>query len=529
MGAQLPVIELVFFTSSRVKLAHAAYLCRDYDVRIIGFREKTFGANYTEPRIYDRDQLIELSYNDALERWRKAASEDRMFILEDTSVVIHALSSEREVPGVDIKYWMEGMTFERLDAELRAHENDRRATVRSDLVLHLPRDLRGEGARSYMRFSSHTNGFVVGKESVFNTNPSYPWLDNATFNKWFTVYEGGSSISTYPIETADRYDFRANAFLGMLQYLETNRRVHRKTVPEIQAGFDFGPRLFVVCGPPCAGKTTLGEYLSRKFGYYHIEASDFMYREYYRRYGAASDVKIADFAEQALKNEPDIVARQVLENIAQLSKSPTVVTGFRSPAEVEWFRRHYVGRYVIEPVFVTAEQKTRFERLVHRQRTGDSRDYDDFVRKDEQQFSMGLRELNDELSGAILHNDRTIAQYLRHFELRYSLETPPARKGHDPAQFAAQIPLEVAVLVTLDRAGSQNYFTTTEIARMIDEMKIGIPRNKNNVSRYFNQMFYPYYEVKVVAGKRKYRLSNTGRSRARLMEANADFQMGSHQ
>lgn len=68
------MLEIVFFTSSPIKLAHARYLCRNYDVRITGFREKTFGANYTEPRIYDRDQLIELSYQDALRRWQKAVS-----------------------------------------------------------------------------------------------------------------------------------------------------------------------------------------------------------------------------------------------------------------------------------------------------------------------------------------------------------------------------------------------------------------------------------------------------------------------
>jgi hypothetical protein len=46
--------EIVFFTSSAIKLAHAHYLCREYDLQVTGISEKTFGANYEEPRIYDR-------------------------------------------------------------------------------------------------------------------------------------------------------------------------------------------------------------------------------------------------------------------------------------------------------------------------------------------------------------------------------------------------------------------------------------------------------------------------------------------
>ena len=50
------------------------------------------------------------------------------------SVRIEALSHDGvEVPGVDIKYWMEEQTFARLDAALCSGGNDRRAIVRSDI------------------------------------------------------------------------------------------------------------------------------------------------------------------------------------------------------------------------------------------------------------------------------------------------------------------------------------------------------------------------------------------------------------
>ncbi len=52
------MIELVFFTSSRIKLEHARHLCRNYAVQLTGFRESgwvvahpkdsniVFGGNY---------------------------------------------------------------------------------------------------------------------------------------------------------------------------------------------------------------------------------------------------------------------------------------------------------------------------------------------------------------------------------------------------------------------------------------------------------------------------------------------------
>lgn len=521
------MIELVFFTSSRLKLAHATYLCRNYDVKIIGFREKTFGANYVEPRILDREQLIELSYRDALERWEKVASTERPFFIEDTSVTINALSTEREVPGVDIKYWMSDMDFQRLDAELKARGNDRRVTVRSDVVLHLTRDMRGQ-ERSYRQFTSMMSGTVVDREEVFNTNPTYPWLDNSTFNKWFSPATYSRSISTLSIAEADQHDFRAGAFREMLEYLESQRKVARTSRPEVQGNFGFGPRLFIVCGPSCAGKTTLAEYVGKHYGYYHIEASDFMYRAYYRRHGTNSKVEIGDFAEQVLKEEPEIVARQILENIGAYSQTPVVVTGFRSSAEIDWFRRNYAGIYSIETLYVTASQSIRYTRSVVRGREGEANGRDEFVRRDSQQKAMGLAELEIRLKDHTLENDGGLAEYFSEFESRYSPDpqTSTLVAGHRQANSER---LEDAILLALaEKWDSREYFTTTEIAQLINSSRQDSPKNKNNISRYFNQAFYPYFEIKIVDGKRKYRLSNTGRGKVFALVEDVTVRAKSH-
>jgi len=85
--------------------------------------------------------------------------------------------------------------------------------------------------------------------------------------------------------------------------------------------------------------------------------------------------------------------------------------------------------------------------------------------------------------------------------------------------------LEESVLVSLlieSRKGDE-YYTTTELASKINEYVIDyrvgssgekIVTNKNNVSRFFNQKFYPYFDIQSSSGTNKFRLSTTGRSKA---------------
>ena len=179
------MLEIIFFTSSSIKLAHARYLCRGYNIKIVGFHEKTYHANYEEPRIWDREQILEQSYQSALKQAKKAGinADSHFFIMEDTSVIIDALSEEREFPGVDIKYWMQDTSFAEVNEALIKKNNNRAVTVRSDLILHLPMQVRKHtGGKPYIRFTSQQDGSIVSKESNIKIKPAHPWLDNKTFN-----------------------------------------------------------------------------------------------------------------------------------------------------------------------------------------------------------------------------------------------------------------------------------------------------------------------------------------------------------
>lgn len=514
------MVELIFFTSSRIKLAHARYLCRDYAVRVVGFREKTFGAPYVEPRIHDREQLIESSYQDALQRWQKTAPSGGLFFIEDTSVTIDVLSTERETPGLDVKYWMAETDFAMLDAQLKALGNNRCATVRSDLVLHLPPEWIDAESKSYKCFTSTVSGHVTEKELAFETNTMYPWLDNRTFNKWFVPDGCSQPISMLPISEADKHDFRAPAFREMLEFLEGRKKIFRRTEPEVQSSFGFESRLFIVCGPSCAGKTTLAEYLAERYGYYHIEASDFMYLSYYQRHGVIPVTNIGNFAEQALRDQPEIVAEQVLQNILQNKPAPVIVTGFRSAAEIEWFRDHYMGKYPVEVVYVTADQATRYARSLIRQREGEAEGREAFVRRDAQQAAMGLAELERYFAANMIENNGSLENYFSSFETRY-----PHDVESKPKNQALPGRLEELILLALaEKWQSREYFTTTEIAQLVNQhfSLDDKPKSKNNISRYFNQSFHPYYEIKLIDGKKKYRLSHTGYGRVRILSGSAN-------
>src|SRR6185436_16463107 len=137
-----------------------------------------------------------------------------------------------------------------------------------------------------------------------STQPLYPWLDNKTFNKWFIPDGYDMVFSLLPIEEAERCDFRKGAFQEMLSFFEEqgfiSQQPARDSIILHQRNLFPEQLLFIVCGPTCAGKTTLAHYIASQYPYYHIEASDYMYLSYYRSHGVGSSVFIGDFAENAL-------------------------------------------------------------------------------------------------------------------------------------------------------------------------------------------------------------------------------------
>ena len=540
--------KLYFLTSNPVKMSHAKHIARglDVDIRKQGY----YGAAYSEPRIEERDELLTESLKDAIRRMahipQESAQEteqtlfgksrlneiyfDSFFFIEDSSVIIHALSSDgRDVPGTDVKYWMRETSFTELDQTLKERGNDRSVTVRSDVCLHIPEPVRLKLALSepYIQFTGQTTGQIVAQEFEFQTSPVFPWLDNRTFNKWFIPDGFNVPISMLPIDQADSADFRRKSVRAMFNWLQDNGIITKKQPDSCehkkQAFFPFVKNnLILVSGYPCAGKTTIGEHLSQHNGFHHIEASDFMRQAYHQRHGYSPDVHLEKFASEILRVYPDIVVEGVLSEINRMGSPNVVVTGFRAIEESIVFTERYKGPCDIKTVFLSASAKTRFERSQNRDREDALPSLEDFLQRDEVQREMGLGAIEDQYA-TLVANNADIESFCNGFDATFELRPSPIdwKQIKQIRYFEQSLEGRILLFFLINelKTNDRKKYTTTEISHGINQIFTAnkFETEKDNVSRYFNFQNQPYFRVHPGAGAVKFSLSSTGRSRAVLL------------
>jgi len=550
------MFKIIFLSSNNTKISHVSYLLEGFDVELLP--PPDYGKPYIEPRISNREELLALSIESANQRLARklcskddfdsgtmeidlgpgvkdfsisAAHQNRIFFIEDTSVVIDALSVATEYPGVDIKYWMRENDFAQVDKKLKRKKNNRKVFVRSDIVLYLPPALREKGneGQVYKVFTGETKGTLTHEEYEFEVNSLYPWLDNKTFNKWFIPLGESDVISRLPIEVALKHDFRKKAIDQMLSFLESKRLIKRKghvpaQVPysqiELFSSFDF-----VFCGPTCSGKTVLASFLSKKFSYLHIEASDFMKKIFYERHGLDSALDINAFAKEALELDSGVVANQVADYILSTRPYRFIVTGFRCADEIEILQRR-LNRKDLRLIYIDSPVELRFKRNVARDRSDTTRDYKQFVERNSVQESMGLPRIKE--ISEFLNNESTLFSYLRAAAKNFvSSEVRMDKFSCDLTGKTGFLPLEQVIILSLFLEGLDGAtpLTTSEIARSIKNRLLNLrvkgdgvvlQVNKNNVSRYFNQKFNIHFKVVKVDRIIKYELSQTGKSAAMM-------------
>lgn len=530
--------DITFVTSNQVKLAHARYLCRNYHINILNYKKLYYGVGYEEPRIYDRKQLLTASFYDAAARWKKnvSGSDDRLFFIEDTSVKIDALSNaEIEIPGVDVKYWMREIDFEKLDYELKSRGNNRKCSVTSHLILFLTEDLKRKLGVSddYKVFKSTAYGSITKREYCFETNILYPWLDNMTFNKWFVPDGYEVPVSMLNINEADAGDFRKGAFDQMLTFLNDNNAIEYKHQTADQLSLQFYDS-FIVCGRTCSGKSTIGKFLVDEYGYYHIEASEFMTFKRLETHGAKSKVDKHRFAAKMLEAEPVFVVDKLIEYMRKKNiYDKFVITGFRTTNEINAFlEKYHTSR--LRLVFINTNSKERFRRWKLRQREVDDYTKRRFKEIDTVQEGMGIGEvasMSDIIE--ISNNFEETSSLCKDFQMKFLQNQKREPVGINKTELATlNIPLEKSILISLAlecQNGDAKSYTTTEIAHLINKYFKVPKRNKNNVSRYFNQSYYVYYEVKNENKKNRYMISPIGYSEAMLIMRNINAHIGEKQ
>ena len=128
-------------------------------------------------------------------------------------------------------------------------------------------------------------------------------------------------------------------------------------------------------GSYCAGKDTVAEYLVKERRYAHYSLSDVI-REEMKKAGidTTRENLISFGTKLRTENGNGVLAKKVLAKIDD-SKN-YCITSIRHPDEVKELQKN--KRFVL--INVDAPQKIRFERMLQRNRAGDPKTFEDFVR-----------------------------------------------------------------------------------------------------------------------------------------------------
>ncbi|NPA22134.1 MAG: hypothetical protein GXN92_00960 [Candidatus Micrarchaeota archaeon] len=164
-------------------------------------------------------------------------------------------------------------------------------------------------------------------------------------------------------------------------------------------------RLLIITGRKAAGKTEFAK-LFKEQGIPTVEMSDFIYQEMRKQGHFTMDaIEVGKFAKELRdKKGRDIVARLAWDYIKTLDSELVVVSGARSPEEIDFFRK------VANPItlLVRADDDIRYKRIVERAREGDVLTYEEFLKKEELEDKLGLSQIIPDL---IIENNGTFREF----------------------------------------------------------------------------------------------------------------------
>lgn len=159
-----------------------------------------------------------------------------------------------------------------------------------------------------------------------------------------------------------------------------------------------------------SGKDTVADYLSEKENFQHISISKIL-REVICERGMEINLEnLTKVGNSLADNEgPQFLVEKA---IAKLDKTKdAVISSVRQPGEIERLREE--SNFFM--IFVTADSRVRFDRLLKRGRLGDVKDFDEFLEVEKKQLdgASGGMNLNrcQELSDYVLENDGTLEEF----------------------------------------------------------------------------------------------------------------------
>ncbi|RYG38595.1 MAG: xanthosine triphosphate pyrophosphatase [Burkholderiales bacterium] len=501
--------EVHFYTSNEQKFLQARQVFARSGLRLRHSPSHT--EPYDEDYSHGREHLLFM----AIEQVRRVTGGTSIFFVEDTSVVIHALSRAAEFPGLAVKEWFSTTTFQDLDAQLAALQKGRGVTVKSDIALSIP------GLGRPILLAAETTGSVADTPPNFPQNPQYPWLSPHTFNGWFVPEGALKRLGEMSFEESLEHDFRVRALDEVVDRIEEFTAIlnlptsafsrRRKQTASGQMLLVPGVRrAVVVIGKTCAGKSTFGEYASDQ-GFKWIEASEVV--RSLREQSTDKKDSTEEFAKALLSNSGhDIVARNVLRLLESDSNDPFVITGFRALEEIELLLREVPQ---VEIVLIESSERTRYERFVVRNRDGRGESLSSFRAKDQGHWDFGLLSVAEDFSSVVIENEGSMEEYRAQIDavLSNNYDIPGVRLEPYSSRRTNNSQL-VRCLRVLNKAGRA--LDCNEISD--GTANSGARIRFNNVNKMVKR--YPTLAQRLESGNEKvrYQITDAGRTYLRMLE-----------
>ena len=140
-------------------------------------------------------------------------------------------------------------------------------------------------------------------------------------------------------------------------------------------------------GMPGAGKDTIRRFI-QKLGFQVIVMGDEVRSEAKRRGLDITPENLGRIMLEMRRVEgPAAIAKRCIQKIKSMDSPFILIDGIRSLHEVEEFRRIFPDFKVLA---VHASPKTRFKRLLRRGREDDPKSWEDFMKRDMRELSVGL-------------------------------------------------------------------------------------------------------------------------------------------
>jgi dephospho-CoA kinase/inosine/xanthosine triphosphate pyrophosphatase family protein len=506
-------LDVHFYTSNIEKFLQARAVFEKCGLILRYFRTKT--DPYHEDYSLGKDKLLAR----ALEEVRSHVGAGSILFVEDTSIRIEALSREdHDFPGLAAKEWFASTTFSELDETLRARSNNRKATVKSDIAVHIP------GSSRPIFFRGQTLGDVAVSPPTFAPSVAHPWLTPTTFNGWIIPEGSRKRLGEMSFEESWPYDFRVESLQHLIDRLEEytaalnlpTSAYSRKTTTSAAAQLpllETERQVFIIVGRTCAGKTTMGERLSLEYAFKVFEASSVL-RIFDSPKRLQSPRTEREFAEQILTEYgPDAVARKLLDLMEGSNIERLAVTGFRTIEELECMRGHFPEARV---VFVDASERTRYERRLKRARTDESLSFEEFNKLDRDQWSLGLLRVAEELADIKIQNEGSLDEY----NARIAAVASDDLTGHLPGvstmlqpRFGSDANQLFRCLEALEQAARP--LDCGEIESATTDS--GFPVRHNNANKVLKAAPELVIRIEMPRSRVRYRISDSGRAYLRVM------------